>query len=136
MWWKFPVHVQTGPGSFLTSCTVGAGYFSPGVKMARRGVYRLFSSAVKERVDLYVCLTSAPSWPVLVWPLSLPLLRVRCKLQVICDAKLADISTTAKSAEYLQNKHRNTSQVDLCAFSLHVAVPLIIRSSNIGLSEF
>jgi hypothetical protein len=65
---RFSAHVQTGPGAHPTSCTMDGGSF-PGVKRPQRGVdHPLPSSAeVKERVELYLCFPSGPSWPVLEW---------------------------------------------------------------------
>ena len=48
------------------SCTVGTGSFL-GVKRSGRGVVHPppSSAEVKERVELYLCFPSGPSWPVL-----------------------------------------------------------------------
>ena len=65
-WWaRFSAPVQTGPG-VTASCTKGAGSFLA-VKWVGRGVDHPppFSAKVKERVELYLCSPSEPSWPVL-----------------------------------------------------------------------
>jgi hypothetical protein len=66
VWAMFSAHVQTGPGAYPASCTMGTGSF-PGVKRPGRDVdHPLPSSAeVEERVELYLSPPSGPSWPVL-----------------------------------------------------------------------
>jgi hypothetical protein len=63
---RFSVPVQTGPGAYPTSYTMGTGSF-PGVNRPGRGDdHPLPSRAeVKERVELYLYSTSEPSWTVL-----------------------------------------------------------------------
>jgi hypothetical protein len=63
---RFSAPVQTGPGAYPASCTMGTGSL-PGVKWPGRGVDHppSSSSEVKERVELYIYSPSAPSWPVL-----------------------------------------------------------------------
>jgi hypothetical protein len=69
---RFSVSVQTGPGAYPASCTMGTGSF-PGVKRPGRGVDHPppSSAEVKERVELYLYSPSGPSWPVLGWTLPL-----------------------------------------------------------------
>ena len=52
---------------------MGTGSF-PGVKRPGRGVDHppLSSAEIKERVELYLYSPFRPSWPVLEWPLPLP----------------------------------------------------------------
>jgi hypothetical protein len=75
---KFSAPLQTGPGAYPASYSMGTGSF-PGVKRPGRGVdHPLPSSAeVKERVELYLYTPSGPSWPVLGWALPLPRLFIR-----------------------------------------------------------
>jgi len=63
---RFLALVQTGPGAYPSSCTVGTGSF-PGVKRPGRGVDHPppSSAEVKERVELYLYSPSGPSWPVI-----------------------------------------------------------------------
>ena len=63
---SYSAPVQTGPGAYPASCTVGTESFL-GVKRPGRGVVHppLCSPEVKERVELYLCFTSGPLWPVL-----------------------------------------------------------------------
>ena len=63
---RFSVPVQTGPVAHPASCTMGTGSF-PGVKRPGRGVDHPppSSTKVRERVELYLCSASGPSWPVL-----------------------------------------------------------------------
>ena len=67
---RFSAPVQTGPGAHPASCTMGTGSF-PGVMRPGSGVDHppRSSAEVKERVELYLCSPSGPSWPVLGWPL-------------------------------------------------------------------
>jgi hypothetical protein len=67
---RFSAPVQTDPGAYPASCTMGTGSF-PGVKRPGRGVDHppLSSAEVKERVELYLCSPSGASWPVLGWTL-------------------------------------------------------------------
>jgi hypothetical protein len=67
---KFSAPVQTGPGAYPASCTMGTGLF-PGVKRQGRGFDHPppSSAEVKERVELYLYFPSGPSWPVLGWTL-------------------------------------------------------------------
>jgi hypothetical protein len=69
---KFSVPVQTGPGAYPASYTMGTGYFL-GVKRPGRGVDHppQSSAKVKERVQLYLYSPYGPSWPVLGWTLPL-----------------------------------------------------------------
>jgi hypothetical protein len=71
---RFSAPVQTGPGAYPTSCTMGTGSF-PGVKRPGRGVDHPppSSAEVKKRVELYIYSPSGPSWPVLGRALPLPL---------------------------------------------------------------
>jgi hypothetical protein len=66
--------VQTGCEAHRASYTMGTGSF-PGVKWPGRCVDHTppSSAEVKERVELYLCSSSGPSWPVLGWSLPLPL---------------------------------------------------------------
>jgi hypothetical protein len=76
-----PVH---SPGAHPASYTVGTGSFSR-LKQPGCGVDHPApaSAEVKERVELYLYSTSGPSWPVLGWPLPLPL-----PLEQITDSKI------------------------------------------------
>jgi hypothetical protein len=57
--------VQTGPGAHPVFYTMGNGSL-PGVKRPGRGVDHLLASSaeVKDRVQLYFCSPSGPSWAV------------------------------------------------------------------------
>jgi hypothetical protein len=63
---RFSAPVQTGPGAHPASYTMHTGSF-PGVKRPGFGVNHPtpFSDEVKERVELYLCASSGPSWPVI-----------------------------------------------------------------------
>jgi hypothetical protein len=63
---RFSAPVQTDPGAYPASCTMGTGSF-PGVKRPGCGVDHpsLTSAEVKERVKLYLYSPYGPSWPVL-----------------------------------------------------------------------
>jgi hypothetical protein len=63
---RFSAPVQTCPGAYPASCTMGTGSF-PGVKRPGRGVDHPppLSTEVKERVELYLYSPSGPSWPVI-----------------------------------------------------------------------
>ena len=63
---RFSAPVQTGPEAHPASCTMDTVSF-PGVKRLGRVVdHPTPSSAeVKERVELYLCFPSRPSWPVI-----------------------------------------------------------------------
>jgi hypothetical protein len=63
---RFSAPVQTGPGAYPASYTMGTESF-PGVKRPGRGVDHPppSSAEVKERVELYLYSPSGPSWPVL-----------------------------------------------------------------------
>jgi hypothetical protein len=86
------VPVQTGPGAHCVSCTLGAGFLFRGKKLPRCGVKHPLpsSSEVKEKVVLYLCSPSGPSWPVLRPTLSLPWRLVTLKNMLfyskVCDA--------------------------------------------------
>ena len=71
---RFSAPVQYSPGAHPASYTMGIGSF-PGVKRPGRGVDRpsLSCAEVEGRVELYICSSSGTSWPVLGWPLPLPL---------------------------------------------------------------
>ena len=60
----FSAPVQTGPGAYPASYTVGTASF-PGVKRPGRDVDHPPPSSVevKERVELYLYSPSGPSWP-------------------------------------------------------------------------
>ena len=62
---RFPAPIQTGPGAYLASYTMGTGSFL-GVKSPGRGVDHISttSAEIKERVQLYLYSPSGPSWPV------------------------------------------------------------------------
>jgi hypothetical protein len=65
---RFSAPVQTGPGAHPASNTWVTESFR-GVKRSGRGVDHTPTSSaeVKERVRLYFCATSEPSWPVIGW---------------------------------------------------------------------
>ena len=71
---RFSTPVQTGPGAHPAFYTMGTGSFL-GVKRPGRGADHPppCSTEVEGRVELYICFPSEPSWPVLGWPLPLPL---------------------------------------------------------------
>ena len=58
--------VQTGPGAYAASCTMGTGSF-PGVKRPGRGADHPPPPKRRghERVGLYLYSSSGPSWPVI-----------------------------------------------------------------------
>ena len=62
----FSAPVQTGPGAHPASYTMRTGSF-PGVNWPGRGVdHPLPSSAeVGEKIELFICSPSGPSWPIL-----------------------------------------------------------------------
>ena len=70
---RFSASVQTGPGAHPASCTMGTGSF-PGVKRPGRGADHPPPSKCRghERVGLYLCSPSGPSWPVIGRTLRLP----------------------------------------------------------------
>ena len=63
---RFSAPIQTGLGAHPAYCTMRTGYF-PGVKRPEHGVDHppQSSAKVEERVELYICFPSGPSWPVL-----------------------------------------------------------------------
>ena len=63
---RFSAPVQTGPGTYPASCTVGTGSLQGG-KAAGAWCWHPPSSdaVVKERVELYRYFPSGPSWPAL-----------------------------------------------------------------------
>ena len=71
---RFSAPVQTGPGAYPASCTMGTGSF-PGVKRSGRGADHPPPSKCRgqERVGLYLYSPYGPSWPVMGAPLPLPL---------------------------------------------------------------
>ena len=76
-WWaRFSAPVQTGPGAYPASCTMGTGTF-PGVKRLGRGADHPSPSKCRghERVRLNLYSPSGPSWPVMGAPLPLPFLK-------------------------------------------------------------
>jgi hypothetical protein len=62
----FSAPVQTGPGAYPASYTMGTVSF-PGVKRPGHGIEHPHPSSivVEGRVELYICSPSEPSWPVL-----------------------------------------------------------------------
>jgi hypothetical protein len=84
---RFSAPVQTGPGAYPASCTMGTGSF-PGIKRPERGVDHPppSSAKVKERVELYLYSPSGPTWPVLGKTLPYLFLRRRRK-QLLNDLK-------------------------------------------------
>jgi hypothetical protein len=63
---RFSAPVQTGPGAYPDSCTMGTGSF-PGVKWLGCGIDHTppSSAEVKERVEIYLYSPSGPSRTVL-----------------------------------------------------------------------
>jgi len=63
---RFSAPVRTGPGAHPASYTMGTGSF-PGVKLLGHGIEHPPPSRAKVegRVELYICSSSGPSWPVL-----------------------------------------------------------------------
>jgi hypothetical protein len=89
---RFSAPFQTGPGAHPASYTMVTGSF-PEVKRPGRGVNHLHppSAEVQERVELYFCSLSVPSWQVisehyLVLPLFIKsLLQFKFKITYIID---------------------------------------------------
>ena len=71
---RFSAPVQTGPGAYPASYTMGTGSF-PIAKRPGRDVDHPTPSSVQveERVELYLYSPSEPSWLVIGWTLPLPL---------------------------------------------------------------
>ena len=67
---RFSAPVQTGPGAYPSSCTIGIGSF-PAVKRPGCGADHppLSKRRGHERVGLYLYSPSGPSWPVMGTPL-------------------------------------------------------------------
>jgi hypothetical protein len=74
-WWvgRFSAPVQTGPWANPASYTMGTGPY-PGVKQPGHGIAHPppSSSKVEGRVELYLYCPCGPLWPVIGWPLPLP----------------------------------------------------------------
>ena len=70
---RFFAPVQTGPGTYSASCTMGTGSF-PGVKRPGRGADHPSPPKRRghERVELYLYSPSGPSWPVIGRTVPLP----------------------------------------------------------------
>ena len=83
----FSTPVQTSPEAHPFYHIMGTGSFS-GVKRPGRGVDHPPSSSteVEGRVELYIYLTSGPSWPVLGRPLPLPFTLWAAKNMFRCPA--------------------------------------------------
>ena len=92
---RFSAPLQTSPGAYPASCTMGTGSF-PGVKWPGRGDDHPPPSKCRgqERVGLYLYTPSGPSWPVMRAPLPLlaihkshsywPLgYRLKCRLHLL-----------------------------------------------------
>jgi hypothetical protein len=80
---RFSTPIQTGPETHTASYTMGTSSF-PGVKRPGRDIDHPppYSAGVKERVELYLCSPSGPSWPVIRWTLPLPYLLLRCLIMI------------------------------------------------------
>jgi hypothetical protein len=80
---RFSAPVHTGPAAYPASCTMGTWSF-PGVKRPGRGVDHPPQSSVevKEKVELYLCSPSGPSWPVLGRTLHVPFTKVLTAVNV------------------------------------------------------
>jgi hypothetical protein len=59
----------------------------PGVKRPGRGVNDPPHIATRLKKEYNICSPSGPSWPVLVWTLSLPLLSPLCRVSIIIYLK-------------------------------------------------
>ena len=86
---KFSAPVQTGPGAHPASYTMGTGYFLA-VKRPGRGVDHppRSSTAVKERVQLYIYFPLEPSCPVMGWTVPLPFSRTSARPElppILCN---------------------------------------------------
>ena len=66
VWARISVFVQTGHGVHPAPYTMGSEPF-PGVNRPRSGVFHSPppNTEVKERVELYICFPSGPSWSVI-----------------------------------------------------------------------
>jgi len=88
---RFSAPVQTGPGAYPASYTMGPRSF-PGVKTAGAWSWPPTPSnaEVKERVELYLYSHSGPSWPVLRWPLPLFYLYSRSNACILSVCKISN----------------------------------------------
>jgi hypothetical protein len=68
---RFFAPVQTGPGAHPASYTMGTSLYRGNAVGVWRWPPTSSSIEVKERVELYLCSLSGPSWPVLGWTLPL-----------------------------------------------------------------
>ena len=73
---RFSTCIQTGPGTHPASCTMDAGSLTATGAWPKPPTSS--SAEVKERVELYLCSLSGPSWPVLGW--ALPYTRARAHM--------------------------------------------------------
>ena len=116
---RFFAAVQTCPGAYPASFTMGTGSF-PGVKRPGRGADHPppTSAEVKERVELYLYSPSGPSWPVLWRTLPLPCLIIEfmpprlVKLARVCGChhtSLVCLSSIRVNESWEQNKSRMVS---------------------------
>ena len=80
----FSAPIQTGPGAYPASCTIGTGSFR-GVKRLERDADHPPPSKCRghERVGLYLYSPSGPQWPVIGW--SLCSWRVRWNVDSQCS---------------------------------------------------
>jgi hypothetical protein len=92
---RFTAPVQTDPGAYPASSTMGTGSF-PGVKQPGRDVDHPppSSAEVKERVELYIYSPSGLSWPVLgrtllFWPIPVATL----SKERVCGRSIAGIAS-------------------------------------------
>jgi hypothetical protein len=96
-WWgaRFSAPVQTGSEAHPASCTMGTGSFA-GVKQQVRGTDHPppSSAEVKERVELYLCSPSSPSWLVLGWTLPYKMWEVKNCLELVksCAYKICALN--------------------------------------------
>jgi hypothetical protein len=103
------LHINLIQKSNPASRTMGTGSF-PWVKRPGRGVEPSppSSAEVRERVELYIYSPSGPSWPVLGWPLPLPLpfrkvtINIGTFKKLPSDkTKIADINLTLSHSKWL-----------------------------------
>ena len=115
---RFSTLVQTGPGAYPASCTMGTGSF-PGVKRPGRGADHPPPSKRRghERVELYLYSTSGSSWRVLGRTLHLPLWTEMIWFRLVIlpgyyeqDNCLSGVANHGESPAWLRNDSALLSQ--------------------------
>ena len=116
---RFYAHVQTGSGADPASYTMGTGSFL-GLRWLGHGIDHPppSSAKVEGRVELYICSSSGPLWPILGRTFSLP-------LPIPLPILIEYVHDTIPLSKLLYFNFIPPTSFCCCTFSVYISIPVL-----------